>query len=242
MSLEVAVADLAPLMLRRKMLLIGEPSGTTEFPALVLQVVNQVLEANIEVIVGLEIPMTDEVELGPVGPFWHRGAEFQDGRSSKAMANLVGELASLRENGSAVQTVAMDGPWVAPGAPLPDEHGELLGQPRDQLMATNLLAAVDQSPRAFVISMAGSIHTSTHAVAWRTFGSILLPWFPAMVSLLGQLTGGTRWVLAPDGSEGGIVDVPDLDLPAGALWGDEPGADGHHGYVNVGPVTASPPA
>jgi hypothetical protein len=35
--------------------------------------------------------------------------------------------------------------------------------------------------------------------------------------------------------------VPHLDLPVGALWADEPGADGHHGYVNLGAVTASLP-
>jgi hypothetical protein len=241
MSLDIALADLEPLLQRRRVVLIGEPHGTVEFPALVARMVDEVLAAGEEVVVGLEIPMTEEIELGPVGEFWSRRPEFQDGRSSQAMADLVARLATLRKEGQPVRAVAMDGPWVAPGSALPLEALGLLEMPRDELMAQNLLAAIDAQPRAFTVVLAGSMHTSTHGEAWRTLGSILQPWFPVMVSLMGQLTGGTRWVLPKDSSEGRVVEVEPLELPAGALWADEPGADGHHGYLNVGPVTASPP-
>ncbi len=240
-SLELAAQDLEPLVQRRRVLLIGEPPGTEEFPALVLELARQGLASGHEVIVGLEVPMTEEVERGPVGPFWQRAAEFQDGRSSRAMASLVEELALMRRNGDKVETVAMDGPWVAPGSTLPLEHMGLLETPRDELMATNLLAVMDRTPRAFTIVMAGAMHTTLHAEAWRTLGSILGPWFPTLTALYGQLTGGTRWLLPADASEGAVFDVPHLELPAGALWADEVGADGHHGYLNIGHVTASPP-
>ncbi len=241
MSRAVVLDDLAPLLQPRRLLLIGEPPGTIEYPALVDEIVDRVVGAGHEVVVGLEIPMTSEVELGPVGPFWTRNAEFQDGRSSRAMAALVSSLAARRRGGAPVETVAMDGPWVAPGSPLPLDTLDLVEQPRDELMAANLLAVLDRTPRAFTIVLAGSAHTSTHAMSWRTFGSILLPWYPGMVSLLGQPTGGTRWVLSAEDGHGSVVPVPDLELPVGALWAEEPGADGHHGYVNLGPVTASPP-
>ena len=65
---------------------------------------------------------------------------------------------------------------------------------------------------------------------------------PHLVTLVGQPTGGTRWLLSGTGEPGHVAPVPDLDLPTGALWADEPGADGHHGYVNLGAVTASAPA
>lgn len=241
MSIAEALADLEPLLRPRHVILIGEPHGTAEFPALVASMVDTLVATGTSVIVGLELPMTEEVESGAVGPFWSRNAEYQDGRSSIAMAGLVNDLAERRRDGDPVEMVAMDGPWVAPGSSIPLDFMDLLEQPRDELMAANLLAVMDRTPRACTIVLAGSMHTSTHAIAWRTLGSILLPWFPVLVSLMGQLTGGTRWLLPGTGEPGHPVDVPDLDLPVGALWADEPGADGHHGYVNLGVVTASPP-
>lgn len=242
MSIDDVLSDLEPLLSRRHVILIGEPPGTSEFPALVEQMVDQLVASGTSVIVGLEVPMTEELELGAVGSFWNRSAEFQDGRSSRAMADLVTNLARRRRGGDPVEVVAMDGPWVAPGSKVPLELLELLDRPRDELMATNLMQVMDRTPRACTIVLAGSMHTTTNATSWRTLGSILRPWFPMLVSLMGQLTGGERWLLPGDGQPGHAAPVAELDLPTGALWADEPGADGHHGYVNLGAVTASPPA
>jgi len=242
MSMDDVLADLEPLLMPRRVILIGEPHGTNEFPALVSAMVDQLVASGTSVIVGLEVPMTEEVELGAVGSFWSRSAEFQDGRSSQAMADLVNEMAQRRRGGDPIETVAMDGPWVAPGSKVPLEYLDLLEQSRDELMATNVLQVMDRTPRACTIVLAGSMHTSTNGTAWRTLGSILRPWFPILVSLMGQLTGGERWLLPSSGEPGHAAPVPALDLPTGALWADEPGADGHHGYVNLGAVTASEPA
>lgn len=242
MSIDDALADLEPLLARRRVILIGEPPGTNEFPALVSAMVDRLVSSGTSVVVGLEVPMTEELELGAVGSFWTRGDEFQDGRSSQAMADLVDSLARRRREGDPVETVAMDGPWVAPGSRVPLDYLELLERPRDELMASNLMQVMDRTPRACTIVLAGSMHTSTKGAAWRTLGSILLPWFPVAVALLGQLTGGSRWVLPGNGEPGRVVPVPELDLPTGALWADEPGADGHHGYVNLGAVSPSSPA
>ena len=242
MSMDDVLADLEPLLTRRRVIMIGEPHGTNEFPALVAEMVDQLVASGTSVIIGLEIPMTEEVELGAVGSFWNRSAEFQDGRSSQAMADLVDQLAERRRNGDPVEVVAMDGPWVAPGSKVPLEYLDLLEQSRDELMASNLLAVMDRTPRACTIVLAGSMHTSVNGSAWRTLGSILHPWFPILVSLMGQLIGGERWLLPGNGDAGHAAPVPELDLPAGALWADEPGSDGHHGYVNLGAVTASAPA
>jgi len=242
MSIDEALADMQPLLGPRHVILIGEPHGTAEFPALVAAAVDELVAAETSVIVGLELPMTEELERGATGPFWTRNAEFQDGRSSVAMAELVDSLAQRQRNGDPVEMVAMDGPWVAPGSSVPLEHLDLLEQSRDELMAANVLAVMDRTPRACTIVLAGSMHTSTNGTTWRTLGSILRPWFPTLVSLMGQLTGGTRWLLPASGDPGHAAAVPEIDLPTGALWADEPGADGHHGYVNLGAVTASPPA
>lgn len=241
MSIAEALADLEPLLSPRHVILIGEPHGTVEFPALVEAMVDTLVAGQTSVVVGLELPMTEELERGASGPFWSRNPEYQDGRSSVAMADLVNRLAERQRIGDPVEMVAMDGPWVAPGSSVPLEYLDLLDQPRDELMAANLLSVMDRTPRACTIVLAGSMHTSTHGAAWRTLGSILLPWFPMLVSLMGQLTGGTRWLLPGTGEPGHAAPVPHLDLPVGALWADDPGADGHHGYVNLGDVTSSPP-
>lgn len=241
MSIAEALADLEPLLCPRHVILIGEPHGTAEFPALVDTMVDTLITNGTSAVVGLELPMTEELERGASGPFWSRNAEYQDGRSSVAMAELVNRLAERQRAGDPVEMVAMDGPWVAPGSRVPLQYLDLLDQPRDELMAGNLLSVMDRTPRACTIVLAGSMHTSTHGTAWRTLGSILLPWFPMLVSLMGQLTGGTRWLLPGTGEPGHAAPVPHLDLPTGALWADEPGADGHHGYVNLGDVTSSPP-
>ncbi len=242
MSIDVALADLEPLMRPRGVILVGEPHGTNEFPALIAAMVDKELAAGMSVIVGLEVPMTEELERGAIGPFWTRSPEFQDGRSSTAMAELVETLAERQRAGDSVEMVAIDGPWVAPGSSVPLDHLALLEQPRDELMAANLLSVMDRTPRACTIVLAGSMHTSTNGTAWRTLGSILRPWFPILVSLMGQLTGGSRWLLPATGEPGLAADVAPLDLPVGALWADEPGTDGHHGYVNLGAVTSSAPA
>ena len=72
-------------------------------------------------------------------------------------------------------------------------------------------------------------------------GSFVRSWHRDLVALDGRSAGGTAWVLLAGEERGGVHPVADADLPAGALWTDTPGDDGHHGYVHVGPVTASPP-
>ncbi len=236
--LDDVLADLDPLIEPSGVVLIGELLGTEQFPALVELIVDRCVERSIPSIVGLELPFTEPVEAGGFGSFWDRDPAFADGRSSLAMAKLVRRLAGRRD----VRPVAMDGPWVAPGSPIPLEAMGVLEQPRDDTMAHQLLGAMDRTPRAFTIVLAGAMHTRVVGGATRTLGALVRAWHPRTITLFGQASGGDAWTLTREPSSTGRHAVSDVEVEPGAIWAAEPSlTDGHHGYVNVGPVSASPP-
>ena len=227
--------EIADLLKPGRVVLVGEQHGTNEYPKLIADVIDRVLTSVDEVIVGLEIPLSEDVSTPSFGAFFDRPPELLDGRSSTAMADLITHLATAE----GARTVAMDGPWVGPGAPIPLEHIGLLDQPRDAVMAGRLLAEIDLVPKAPVIVLAGGEHTRVDRQQ-RTLGGLLFPWFPRLVSVKTLAPGGSAWTLTANGP--GIHDVvASPGLPIGLEWTSERGADGFHGYLNVGPVSASPP-
>ncbi len=229
---------LEPLIVPRGVVAIGELLGTVEFPALVEGLAKRAIEQGLRVVVGLELPMTEEPNTGSFGTFWRRGEEFRDGRSSEAMANLVRTLAPLDD----VQLVSMDGPWVAPGSPVPLEMIAELERPRDETMAHRLLEAMDRVPKAFTVILAGSMHTRVLGGPAPTLGSVIRAWHPEMVALSGQAAGGDAWLLTRDTDQSGPYPLPETGVEAGAMWAKQPSPeDGHHGFVNLGRVTASAP-
>lgn len=247
------IADLDPVIRAGRIVAIGEVLGTNEFPALVVELVDEAIGRGLDVIVGLELPMSEDPAGGVFGPFWHRAAAYRDGRSSEAMARLVGSLAGRVARGVASSedpsmasgivrdVVAMDGPWVAPGSPIPLHLMDHLERPRDETMADRLLRSMDRHPKAFTVVLADAAHTRCRRDPSPTLGSIVSSWHPRTICLLGQTTGGQSWVLSGDDRPDGAYPMPAIDLDAGAWWAPEPGPDGHHGTVTIGPVTASPP-
>ncbi len=244
--LAAVVDDLDPLLRPRQVLAVGEWHGTAEFPALIGRIVAAAIARTLAVTVALEVPCSEEP--GRFGPFWRRRPEFQDGRSSRAMAGLVDDLVTRRSDGDDVEIVFMDGPWVAPGSPVPLDWLHLVEQRRDEVMANFVLNAAAARPRALTLILAGNQHTrvdggSGDGSGQPALGYYLTRWHPDLVSLLARSSGGHAWVLTgePDGG-GGPRPIPDdADLPPGAAWAAQPGPDGHHGYVHVGRLTASPP-
>ncbi len=251
------VASLEPLVRPAGTVLIGEWHGTNEFPRLVESLVALAIERELPVVVGLELPCSEQpaidrqagLESSSIdGSWWHRADDFQDGRSSRAMARLIDYLTSR----PSVTTVAMDGPWVAPGSAIPMDYLHLLEAPRDETMARHLLSAMDQDPGAVTFVLAGAEHVAvgSDASGRPTLGRYVTQWHPRTVGLLGRSSGGTAWGLQvgenPTVGEhptGGPRPVPDdAELEPGAQWADRVGPDGYHGYVHVGPVTSSPPA
>ena len=231
--------DLLPVLVRGQVLFVGEVPGTREFPQLIADlVINTAIDGQ-PIVVGLEVPFNEPLDGEQWGGFWTRDRQFADGRSALAMAELVTTLADLRSAGHAVHTVGLDGPWVAPGSAIDLEALGGLERNRDEAMAGHMLAAMDSEPKATGLVLAGSEHTGVTRGSG-TMGSIVAPWFPGSVSLLGLTSGGEALTLTPDGPAPQPVPA-DAAVGEGAVWSAEPGADGHHGFVNVGVVTPSEP-
>ncbi len=240
------IADLEPAIGPGRILAIGEHLGTNEFPALIGELTDVAIARSLDVVVGLELPMSEEPTSGVFGSFWTRAAEFRDGRSSDAMARLVNHLVERMaeptpERGRVRDIVAMDGPWVAPGSPVPLHLMDQLERPRDVTMADRLLQAMDRWPKAFTIVLADAAHTRSLRSPAPTLGSIVASWHPRTLCLAGQATGGEAWMLTGDERPDGPYPVATIDVAAGALWAPEPGLDGHHGSLTIGSVTPSPP-
>lgn len=264
--------DLAPLCRSRGVLLIGEIHGTEQFPRLVAELAATAATDELAVTIGLEIPCSEQERLDHLvnrdpahrqtvapqveGWWWERSSEFQDGRSSRAMAELVVTLAALADQGADMTVVALDGPWVAPGSPVPLELLGSLEQDRDEGMAARLLDVIDRRPRAFTVVLAGKEHTrvsqglegdgqesrgGSGSGTVRPMGSFVRAWHRDLVALNGRWSDGSAWMLTTDRPDPGVYALSDVDLPAGAQWAEQPGDDGHHGYVHVGEITAATP-
>lgn len=231
--------DLLPVLVPGTVLLIGEIPGTQEFPQLIADLAALLAIESRPAVIGLEVPFNEPLDGEHWGEFWTREARFADGRSSRAMAELVTTLADLAGAGHPVRTAGLDGAWVAPGSGI--DLGSLgeVERPRDEAMAGHFLAAMDAHPGATGIVLAGPEHTRVTRSSG-TMGSIVAPWFPGSVALVGLATGGTALALGQIGPEVRPV-PPDPGVGVGAVWSDEPGVDGHHGFVNLGTVSAAQP-
>jgi hypothetical protein len=249
-----AVAGLSPeLLAPGTVLLLGEIHGTAEAPAFVADLACAAARAGRKVLVGLEVPREEAPRIaaflagagGPAereallaGPFWRR--EYQDGRSSRAVADLLEEVRRLRTAGHVVAVTAFD-------------RAERMGQQdRERAMATALAQAVGADPAAVTLALTGNLHARLRAgTPWdaelELMGYLLAQALPErrIVSLDISSTGGTAWTCT--GAEAASCQARRL---GGSGKGDAPrvtagaalDANGYHGTYFVGALTASPPA
>ena len=117
------IPGLDPLLTHGRVLLLGEIHGTDQAPRFTLDVVCAAAAADLPVIVGLEIPTREQplvdrflASTGAPGdrPALLRGShwqsDYQDGRGSAAMADLLDGLRRLRQQGRKVRVVLFDSP------------------------------------------------------------------------------------------------------------------------------------
>lgn len=139
---------------------LGETHGTAEIPAAFADLVCQESAGARRVLVGLEVwstaqPAIDaylESDGGTAArdallavEFWRR--EYQDGRSSAAMAGLLETLRGLRRAGRNIVVRALDDPAA---------RGQ---QARDDRMAANLGKAIDDLRPARTLALVGDVHS-----------------------------------------------------------------------------------
>lgn len=230
------------------MAVFGEFHGTQEGPRTFEALVCAALGNSVSVMVGLELPLQEEGILQAVftapsraeaesillqSDFFAR--DYQDGRSSRAMANMILQLRSLRQHGAELGLFAFD-----PATP----------KDRDRLMATRIDEVRGEHPEATFLLLCGNLH------ARKSKGS---PWDPAFLSMTHHLIqaghsirsirfthgGGTSWYcntprIESCGSKpvGGKDQGPDpvfLYLPSDA-------SDIYDAVLYLGPASSSEPA
>ncbi|MBZ4415871.1 hypothetical protein [Myxococcus sp. RHSTA-1-4] len=236
-------------------LLIGEQLGSREAPAVVGNVVCQTAEAGHAVVLGLSIPRTEQERLerylaspgAPVdqdalleGRFWQR--PYQDGRSSRAIFDLIDRVRAMRAAGLRVTLVAYDTDVAS-------------GSERDAALAKVWADRRAAHPDEVHVVLAGNTHTRTVAGT---------PWdqnFKPMASHLNQgrlvvlemsYAQGTRWGCDLNRAGklqcGYIGASPSERVAAEAGQTpfvrpfETPTPEGYHGLLYVGALTPSLPA
>lgn len=247
-------AALLPIFKDRRIIAIGEIHGTAEMPRFVLDVVRVLLNADRNVALGLEIPSDHQQVIDEArksgktdklreSSFFQR--DFQDGRSSRAIADLIIESGQFPR----LTVFTFDRPV----------HGLNLRE-RDRKMAEDVLAFLAKHPDHTIILFAGNLHTKLTVgtpfdPAFHPLGYYLtnLPGSPLkspdIASLLIQTERGNYWICpSADPAECGRRDFSAAETPYARAnnWplymvSEEDPADGYTHTVFIRTVTASPP-
>ncbi|AGC44719.1 hypothetical protein MYSTI_03407 [Myxococcus stipitatus DSM 14675] len=250
-----AIRGLAGLMSPGLTLLVGEQLGSREAPTVVGELVCQVAEAGLPVALGIALPRTEQERVNRYlasggspadqdalleGRFWRR--PYQDGRSSRAMLDLIDRVRAMRMAGLSVSLVAYD----------TDTAG---GSQRDAQQAALWNERREAQQDEVQVLLAGNTHTRTvTGAAWdKSFTPMAsLMKAPRFIVLDMSYAQGTRWGcdLDPQGQvRCGLVGTTPVERLAARpglnpyidLY-DEPTSDGSHGHLYVGRLTASLPA
>jgi hypothetical protein len=236
------------------LVLFGEIHGVQELPVAFGDAVCAAASSGAPVEVGLEAPQGEHANLDRflasqgtpadraallATPFW--SSAYQDGRRSRARADLLDRLRRMRGAGLPIGVFLFD-----------IDAGEDASA-RDRAMAETIAAHARAHPGAVTLVLVGEVH------AWKTQGS---PWDPGFLPMgwhlvkaglrvrsLGRATpNGTAWVCtssSPDDCST-IGTKATESLPSGSTSGVEllptPSARGYDGLYGTTTLTASPPA
>jgi hypothetical protein len=191
------------------------------------------------VTVGLEIPRTEQEDIdryleseGTVedqqrlraSGWWQR--DYQDGRSSQAMFDLVRELRAYQTN---LRVILIDDP------------GSVLG--RDRTMANLLAAEIDRRPEDLFVVLTGNLHSQLIPGRSEPMGYHLRQMRPEseIISLNITHGGGTAWVCTNDGC--GVLTLRGEDgIGQGVELYPQSMENAYTGRLHVRKITASPPA
>ncbi len=251
------VRGLNALLQPGRTLLIGEQLGSREAPAVVGDMVCQSAAAGLNVVLGLSMPRTEQERINRYlaspgapsdqdellrGVFWRR--PFQDGRSSRAIMDLIDRIRSLRNYGLFVNVVAYD-------------TDEATGSKRDARLATLWQERRKAHPEELFVILAGNTHTRT--VEGTTWDKDFVPMAKRLVenekSLLAfdlSYAQGSRWgcdlnrnaklvctIVGATPTE--RVAAEPGQSPYVSVF-SQPTEEGYHGLLYVGALTPSLPA
>ncbi|WP_434380172.1 hypothetical protein [Melittangium boletus] len=226
---ERARGTLPPLGEGGHILVLGEVHGNDVSPHLTGEVVCEALQGGRRVVLALELPGEESERIAAFlargdrdalleGPFWRR--DYQDGRSSQAMVDLLDRARAWVTAGWPLSVVAMD--TAGPGAD------------RDAFMAGRVLAAHQERPQALVVVLVGNLHARARlslprSLAWR-------------VKRAGAPLS-TLWLSYPPGTTW-LCDAGSRDRCGEHALGTGQAStpEGFDGVLDAGTPRASPPA
>ncbi|KKO62087.1 hypothetical protein VM94_04161 [Janthinobacterium sp. KBS0711] len=253
-SLQCAVpAELETRIKVENIILMGEVHGTAEAPAAFGTAACRALALGRSVSVGLELYGNEAEVLRSYlasnggqpasalllrSSFWTR--EFQDGRSSYAIFQLIERLRLLAQKNPNLNVFVLEGDAVV--------NSGTASSTRDEVMATKVRAERARRPAALILTLSGNVHNRIKVMSSSSGGSIpplsmgvlLADLSPRAVSL--RRSEGTFWACAPKcGVHGDPVQEKSLvdhnqmyrRLAEQALYTDE--------WI-LGPSTVSSPA
>lgn len=238
-----AIEGIQKVLGRGKVVLLGEIHGTAESPAVAGAVACHALRAGLTAVMALELPREEQDAIDGFMasdgsedaraavralPFWAK--EYQDGRTSLAMLELLESLRARRQVGERVSVLLIDNPAA--------------GGRRDGEMADRILQVAMAEPERFIVSLTGNIHIWTGRGSARMGDHLLRALGDDRVVSLGLThSGGTAWICeatagcGPLGLRGqGEGEARRITLDA------DSGGDHFTGSFHVGAITASPPA
>jgi hypothetical protein len=237
-------------------LLVGEQLGSREAPATVGDMVCQAALRSGRVVLGLSMPAEDQELINRYlssagapadqdqllgGRFWLR--THQDGRSSRAILDLIDRVRALRGAGLRIDVVAYDTELAN-------------GNERDLFMARTLLLRRADQPREVFIVLSGNTHVSIKkGASWDAsfvpMGAHLAKASGTVKALDLSYAQGTRWTCDMQKEKldcriYGATPAPKVAAAPGMspsirLFPDV-SEEGYHGLLYVGTLSASPPA
>lgn len=239
---------------------VGEIHGTAEIPEAVGLLAGSLLRAGKSVVVGMEISSNEQSKIDAYlqsngtamdrekllsGPFWN--STFHDGRSSKAMAQLIEQIRVMARAGHPVRVLAFDIGSI----------DALAGISHDAVMARNVARAIESYPNATFVLLSGNLHATKQETlpfdAEQRSMAFLLNKTHPVATFKADFVGGSAWVCQGRTPSGGAdcrarpwEGYASVDGPAFIRFDDDWRGAGRlqfDGTFFVGKtVTASPPA
>ncbi|MEP1095145.1 MAG: hypothetical protein ABJG78_08545 [Cyclobacteriaceae bacterium] len=229
----------APFLTSGQVMLLGEIHGTKEGPAFVERIACNTLGKNLRVTIGLELPQSDQPHLdeylnsnGSIEArraflslnFWSR--DYQDGRASQSIFQLIESVRSARENGERVDIVLLD-----------DEESSN----RDLAMANRLLEDIKSYPNNFFVALTGNLHNIISEGSGRMGNYVMNRLGKNKVTSLKQsYPGGSAWLCQAGGDCGPVILSGQGEGRIGIFIDNAMG--NYHGTVQVDSIHASLPA
>lgn len=252
-------AEVALDKIEARAVIVGEVHGTEETPAFVGQLVCGLLKQGRPVIVALERNGAEQEALNrylasagqPVDQQALLSArawatpKAQDGRSSRAMLQLIEQVRQWRRDGQRVGVLAMqqDSHVLAPmdGTPrllMSETDMNRLSEINDRSMADKVWSALAAHPGYTVVALAGNVHTALGSkmraqfASTPSFADVLSSYVPVHVIGLTSSKGGSSWNMTSKGIGRGPM-MPGPHYMADARIDS---------LVDLGEISASTPA